>query len=511
MANRLETRLTASAQALEQAYGELAPVPYWQLVDLTTYSDSGQTPETVVREVMSAGRDALKGAQVGMSTKFGVTIDNTIDNTLLNMAGFLYNRPIEQPTSRPLLTAGNTAATLITAVTATTVTCPPFGLIAGDLCVLSDGTNDRVLMRYLSSAGNVHTFEPANTVSWTPNTNVPRWARVIKVGVTLTEATLTGFTDRVELVATGSPAQFVGLARGQWLFIGDAASNMTTVQPFFARIDDIDGLKITFDTSTRPVPTAAATINNLTLYIPTFIVNGQEELSMAFSRYLGYDDVAQKEMRENYSGCTASELSINAKEKSLLTLDMSYIGKDLTYDAITKAENQTDYLANTAAVYSQDAINLSTDVVRQRMYVHKGGEMNPAAIHSFVNELNIKITNNVTEDTAMGHLGAVGTSAGTFGVSGSATVFFNSLTALQAARCNCTVGMDMIYARKNAGVVIDIPSLTVSTNGLTLEKGQSIKLPLDQAAFKSKFGFTLSYTAFHYLPNEAMPFEGCDC
>ena len=511
MANRLETRLTASAQALEQAYGELAPVPYWQLVDLTTYSDSGQTPETVTREVMSAGRGALKGAQVGMSTKFGVTIDNTIDNTLMNMCAFLYNRPVEQPTSRPLLTAGNTAATLITAVTATTVTCPSLPLAAGDLCVLNDGSNDRVLMRYVSSVANVHTFEPVGAKSWTPSQNLPRWARVIKVGATFNDATLTGFTDRVELTVTGSPAALSKLVRGQWIFVGDADAGMVAVEPFYARIDGINGLTLTLDTSTRPVPTSVTSINKLNVYIPTFIHDGQVELSMAFSRYLGFDDVAQKEMRENYSGCTASELSINAKEKSLLTLDMSYIGKDLTYDTYTQSENTTEFLANTAAVYNQEPINLSTDVVRQRMYVHKGGEMNPAAIHSFVNELNIKITNNVTEDTAMGHLGAVGTSAGTFGVTGSATVFFNSLKALQAARCNCTVGMDMIYARKNSGVVIDIPSLTVSTNGLTLEKGQSIKLPIDQSAFLSKFGYTLSYSAFHYLPDAAMPFEGCAC
>ena len=125
----------------------------------------------------------------------------------------------------------------------------------------------------------------------------------------------------------------------------------------------------------------------------------------------------------------------------------------------------------------------------------------------------MNVNNNLTLDDAQGVLGAIGASAGDFTATGSMQVYLVSSKIREAIRCNCTAALDIICARKNAGYVLDIPALTLSNGSINVEKGQSVTIDLEQSAFESARGYTVSYTSFHYIPNVAMPkgSTGCDC
>lgn len=512
---RIESRVTYTAAAVESALGEIAATPLYRILDLNSYSDAATTSDTTTREVMSAGRQLLKGAQTGRSTNFGYAIDNTIDNTIAQVCSFLYRRPVEKGTSRSVLAASLASGAAITALTASTITVAGANayLAVGDLLVVSDGTNDRTLLKATAVTATDITASPVFVGEQLSVVNaVPKHARVIKVGTALAATTtIQGYVDRVEIKGAGVDFTTLKLMVGEWIFVGDELTNVPTVEPFYGRISKITADTITLDTTTRPIPTSVTTYaNGVNLYMGTFIYNGDETISLQHARYLG-TNTGDKEMVETFIGCVANELAINASERSLLNMDLGYMCLDSDAAEMTKQDFATNIVANSLPAYEQDPINTSTDVVRQRLYVPKVGQMNTAAIHSFVQDATVNISNNVAEDTAMGHIAAVGMTAGDFTVTGSITAYFNDLTAMRAVKCNCTVGMDMIYARKNSGIVIDIPALTLATNGVTIEKGAAIKIPLDQAAFKSHFGFTLGYTVFHYLPDAAMPLVGCDC
>lgn len=510
MANRIETRVTYTAAAIEQALGVTAPSPLYRALDLNTYSDASTSSDKATREVMSQGRQVLKGAVTGQSTNFGYNIDNTFDNTLAQVATFLFNRPVERGVSRSALAASTNDGSPITARTADSITVAGANayLTEGELFILADGLNDRTLLKAGAVTATAVPFTPykAGTVVST-SLELTAAARIVKVGELLPAATtLRGYADRAELTLT-TPLKAT-LKVGEWVFIGGGGvTTNAELQPLFARVTKVEATKITFDTTTRPVSTISdIAVADLPLFYGSFIVNGDETISTTHKRYLG-EDPNNKPMIETFIGCVANELAINATERALLNMDLSYI----CLDSDVEADVMPTELVGKFAAPEQDPINTSTDVVRQRMYVPKVGQMNTAAIHSFVQELNVQIANNLNEDTAMAHLGAVGITAGKFNVTGNATVFFNSVEAMRAVKCNCTVGMDTIYARKNAGLVIDVPAMTIATDGITLEVGQAIKLPLTHDAHKSHFGFTLSYTLFHFLPDEAMPTTGCDC
>ena len=516
---RIESRETRTDVAVETAVGVLPATPQWKTVDLNSYSDAKVEFTGTSRSVMTSSRGVKKGVQTDLTADFGYNIDNTGDNVLAQMASFLFSVPKERATRS--IIAGAPKVTLatnkITAMTATTVTMTTAqSFIAGDLLIVSDGVNDRSVQRVVSVTALVITVAPAYTggAPIVPQTPLRGDARVVKVGVRATAAaTLTGAASSVTL-ALGAPAiTALALNVGEWVFIGgdNVGTKFVNTEPFYARISAISSTTLTFDATTRPVVVTPEYLSCIFLFFGTFISDGKDTISFTHSRYLGKDD-ADKHMRETYTGGIASEMSLNMEAKSLVTCDFSY--KCLTGDMVA-LDNAAHTLAypETVPALDGEAISTVTDIYRQRLVIPQLGVVNPAAIHAFVKTLSLNVTNNLTMDDAQGVLGSIGATAGDFTATGSMQVYLVSTKIREAIRCNCTAALDIICARKNAGFVVDVPALTLGNGSINIEKGQSVTIDLDQAAFESSRGYTMSYTNFHYLPSVAMPAgsTGCAC
>jgi len=522
MPDRIESRITRTDATPEKVVGTLpsGATAKWRPLDLNSYSDASVSYDSQARAVMTSGRRLKKGTQTDKTINFGYNIDNTGDNVFAQVCAFMFNAPTEPYTTRSILdgsVAVSTAAVAITAKAAGTITAAStlVGKVAADdIVVLQDGVNDRVPLKV---TGAVTTAVPVAVLNagtaLDVATALPNDARLIKVGKVFTESlSLQGATDKVTLTATTTNWSTLGLRVGQWVHVGGDNAFFASTEPFYARISAIAGLVLTFDTTTRAIGTSAVTATNVELFIGSFVFDGDTTISFSHARYFGKGD-DNKHIRELYTGCIPAEMAINLDEKSFVTCDFTYNCMDGYTQTYTDAEHAAQFATNYPE-YSGAAISTVTDIVRQRLAVQKAGLVNPSAIHGFIKNGTINVNNNLTMESAQGVLGSVGAAAGDFEATGSITTYFVSTAALEAIRCNCTVGMDLICARANAGFVLDVPEMTLGNGALNIEKGQSVTIDLDQAAFgSSKFGFTMSYTNFNYLPNKAMPAgkTGCNC
>jgi hypothetical protein len=164
-----------------------------------------------------------------------------------------------------------------------------------------------------------------------------------------------------------------------------------------------------------------------------------------------------------------------------------------------------DPAATKVAALGEDAYNTSQNIYRIALSLANPATSTPDALFAYVTDVSISINNNVTPNKAIGVLGAFDTSAGNFEVSGSITAYFTTVEAVRAVRNNADVSLYTISAAKNAGFVFDIPLLGLGGGRVTVEKDQPIQVPVEPAGAQNKFGYTMAYVRFNYLPSIAMP------
>ena len=122
---------------------------------------------------------------------------------------------------------------------------------------------------------------------------------------------------------------------------------------------------------------------------------------------------------------------------------------------------------------------------------------------AYATELSISINNNVTPTKAVGVLGAIDASIGTFEVGGNITAYFADVDAMKAVRNNADVTLDVVMIKEGKAVVIDIPLMALGNGRLSVEQDQAITIPLEIQAAQSSFGHTLMWQFFSDLPKAA--------
>ena len=508
--NKIDSNLTGLAFAEETSLKVLPATPIWYGMEPNDYSDLGGKVSMVARAPIDPSRQNKKGTITDLDASGGFNSDFTKSNLVRLLQGFLFADAREMASTAPL----NVAATVLTSAASIdksynagaglAVFAPSNLLLASGF---TNAANNGLKKVVTAVAAKVTVVETVIDEAAPPAT-----AKLVRVGheFAAADVALVVTSGIPSLSATAADFTLIGgLFAGNWIYIGgDVVGTRFVNNKGYARIASVAAKTLTFDDTTFPPVTEAAAGISLRIFLGTAIRNESDPTlikrrSYSVERQLGIGDTPGAYQAEYLDGAVANEFTLNIPKADKLNADLSFVACD--NKQVSGAPGDTIRAGIRIAALAEAAYNTSLDIVRIKMAILDPTTSNPTALFGFIDDAKLTISNSVTPNKAVGTLGSFDTTAGNFEVGGSVTAFFTSTAAVKAVRNNADVGLSVIGASKNAGFVFDVPLLGLGGGRVTVKKDEAIMIPLDTNGAQSKFGNTLLFTSFAYLPTVAMP------
>lgn len=503
--NKIDSNVSGLRYAWEECLKQLPANPVWHALEPNSYNDFGASINTVARNPISQNRSRKKGTVVGVDATGGFNQDLTFNNTTDLLQGFFFAGAREKATTSPL----NAAAVVITGATAaddTYAAAAGLGVFAaGDIVVASGFSNaaNNGIKTVVSADADGVSVAQALVDEPAP----PAGAKLVAVGLQGAAADLSIAMNGqlVRLVSAGAlNLDTLGLIEGEWLFIGgDGATEAFANNVGFARISAITEGYLEFDKVSWAAPVAeAGTGLSIRLFFGTVIRNESDPAlikrgSVQLERTLGQD--ADGTMSEYLIGAVPNELTLNVAQEDKVTVDLGFVACDAEH----RSGLQGLKSGTRPSLVAFDAYNTSSDFSRIKLASVSSVDAAPTPLFAFATDMSLSINNNVSPNKAIGFIGAIDQTAGTFEVGGEITAYFANVAAVQAVRNNADITLDVIMVKNNSGLLFDIPLLSLGNGRLNVEQDQAITVPLETNAAESKFGHTLLFQSFPYLPTIA--------
>lgn len=497
----------AEEESLKVLPGTLGADAVWYGLEPNTYADMGATLSTVARTPITNTRQRSKGTTTDLDAKAGFNSDLTQRNLTRLLQGFFFADAIEKMATNRF----NSAAIAITSVDITSgnhynAVAGLDGFIVGHLVKAKNfgvSTNNGV-KRVTAAAAGILSVSEVLAVEAGP----PAAATLEAIGYQFpaSDLVLTIVGATVVLTSAAKDPRTFGLTPGEWVYVGGdgAAEAYATGTTFFGRVLSVSATKIIFDLIVGAPVADVGNLKTIRIFFGKVVMNAVDPTdivrrSYQLERQLGNDDDGIQS--ELVIGAVPNEITLNTPTAGKVTLDMTFVGMDVEYR--TGADDIKD--GDRVAAPSEEAINTSSDLVSSRISVIDPASPNPDPLFAYATELKLTVKNNVTGNKALGVLGSFEANVGEFDVSGTCSAYFQTVQAAQAIRDNSDVCLTNIFAKSNAGMVIDLPLLTLG-NGLNkVEKDKPIMVELTQEAAKNAAGYTALWNFFEYLPDAAMP------
>ena len=505
MANKIDSNITGLRYAEETSLRVLPASPVFYPLEPNSYSDFGGQIATVARNPINPSRQRKKGVTTDLDASGGFNQDLTLTNTTRLLQGFFFADIREKKTTAPM----NTAATVITGVTASSKT---FAAASG-LLGFASGAMVRMSGFGVAANNGNKTMASNSTATAVVVTEViadepapPATASIQQIGFQFPSAdvAITMNGSLVRLTSTATNMTTLGLIPGEWIYLGgDAANNAFTNNKGFARIATIATNYLEFDKVGWATPVAEVGTGKIIQAFFGSVLKNESDPNLIkrrtyqIERTLGNDNNGV--MSEYLVGAVPNELTINIAMADKVTIDLTFVAVDNEQRTGTQGVKT----GSRPALAPTDAFNTSNDFSRIKLSLADNANSATQPLFAFATEMSIGINNNVTPNKAIAVLGAFDTSAGTFEVGGNLTAYFADITAVQAVRNNSDVTIDIAMVKSNAGLLWDIPLLSLGDGRLSVEQDQAITLPLETNAAESKFNHTLLFQTFAYLPNSA--------
>lgn len=502
MANKIDSNITGLRFAEEASLKTLPGTPIWYPLEPNSYTDFGGQITTIARNPINPTRQRKKGVTTDLEASGGFVQDLTFNNMTRLLQGFFFADIREKKTTHPM----NATATPITSTTISAYVGAAglTGYLAGAL-VLAAGFN--------TSANNgLKTLSGASTVTNIPvvetlvvEASPPATATVAVVGHQFASAdinvALNG--DLVQLTSTVFNFTTLGLIPGEWIYLGGDVVGTTFVNnKGWARVSVIAANVMTLDKTAWTGVVESGAGKTIRIFIGSMLQNESDanlikRRTYQLERTLGSDLVGV--MSEYLVGAVADEIAFNIQQADKITCELGFVAVDNE-----QRDGTTGVKAGTRpTLVSGSAFNTSSDFSRIKLSLVSATDSSTIPLFAFSTEMTISLNNGVTPNKAIGTLGAFDTSAGTFEVGGNITAYFADIAAVQAVRNNSDVTVDIVMIKKNLGIVIDIPLLSLGDGRLNVEADQPITIPLETNAAESKFGTTMSMGFFAYTPDVA--------
>lgn len=502
MSQKIDSNATGLSFAEEASLGVLGGTPIWRQLEPNSYKDFGGQVKITAREPINPSRQKRKGTVTGIDAAGGFQQDLTIPNTSRLLQGVMFAAVREKPTTQPM----NGAAVVLTSVSATQVLAAAgLGSFLSNHLIFGSGFgvpgNNGLHKVTVVAAGAV------TASNFTIEAAPPAAAKIEAVGyefdVATTDITIVGGLPRLTRMSGVVDFTTLGLIPGEWVYLGaDAAGNVFANNAGLARVNAVAATYIEFDKTDWTPQAEVGTAKSIRIYFGSNTKNESDptlikRFTYQLERTLDRD--ANGVMSEYLPGSVASEMTIDMKQEDKVTIDFSF----LALDHEPRTGTQGVKAGTRLPVYSADAFNTSSDFSRINLSKVDPTNAKPVPLFAFAMDMNIAIKNNVSANKALGRLGAFDLTAGMFDVSGKITAYFSDNEAVQAIRQNGDVTIDVALVKNNAGIVIDIPLVSLGDGRLQVEKDKAIQLPLEISATESKFHHTALFTVFPYLPTIA--------
>jgi hypothetical protein len=504
----ISSNSTALAFAEETSLKVLPGGPTFYGLEPNSYPEFGAKYSTTKRAPIVSNRQKAKGSITDLDAMAGLNTDMTQRNLTRLLQGFFFADALEKPATNNF----NSAAVVITGVT----TAPNVYAAAAGLNVFKvghlafakgfgkAGNNG---LKYVSAiaAGALTTTTAGEVAEAAP----PAGASLEAVGFQFAagDLTCTVAAGIITLASAAIDLTTLALNIGEWIYVGgDAAiTKYATGTTFFGRIASIAAGSITLDTAIGTPVTDVGAAKTIQIFFGKVLMNAPlvaniKRRSYTIERQMGNDGAGTQ--AEYLLGAIANELTLNVQQAGKVTVDLGFVAMD-----VQNNNGTTGLIAGATRVPppSEEALNTSHDLVTNRIAVIDTTTINPAALFGFATDFKLTLKNNVAANKALAVLGAFEANVGDFDVEGSMTAYFASVDAVASVRNNSDVGLTSVFAKRNAGIVMDMPLLQLGDGLNKVEKDKPIMASLTVDVAKCPNGYTMLWNFFEYLPSVAMP------
>lgn len=504
--SKIDSNVTGSRIAKEASPKVLPGTPDWYPYAPNSYDNAGGNISTVASNPINDSRQRKKGVTTDLEAGGGQNLDLTQTALENILDGFLY---------AAYITKGEfEAVTSIDAASdeyrgASGLDIYPVGSL-----VFASGFADSAnngLKRVTSSAAGAIGVAEALVDDASPASG----HKLVEVGVQAGAGDIDVDVSGTYPALTSTTLDFttLGLTVGEFIFVGGDTATLrfsNSANNGFKRIRSIAANSMELDKSDSTMVTEASTTETVQIFMGRLLKNrGGSNIvknTYQWERTLGApDDSSPSDIQAEYLlGCRPNQMVFNIEAADKITVDMSFVAEDVEYnEGSTGVKSGNRPTAAAASIF-----NTSSDFSRISMHQVTNGDEAPADLFSFITDLTLTINNNVTVNKAVGVLGACGASIGTFEVSASMTAYFSNVTAINAVRNNANVTLDFAIAKENAGMVFDLPLVTLGDARADIQQDQPITLPISVDAasgetLSTDLNHTLQIVVFDYLPTLA--------
>jgi hypothetical protein len=501
-AAKIDSNITGLRYALENPDGTLPVTPTWLPLEPNSYDKFGGSLKTLARNPINDSRQRKKGVVVDLDANAGFEIDITEENTQQLMQSFLF-------------AAMRTKAELLApAVTAAGDDYQPAAggaaYVAGNLLFAKNYTKPENNGLKKCIAGSTATS--VKTASSLADEAGATTGTISKVGHEFAAGAVTVDVSGAlpKLVFTAFDPTTLGLIPGEWINVGDDAAGMqfaSAANNGLKRVKSIDATSITIDKSSVAMVTDAGTGKTLRIFFGRVLKNESGTLikrqTVQFERTLGAPDLdAPTVLQAEYvTKCIADTFDLTIKTADKLTAKLGFMGSDQETQVGLKTGNRPQ-------IVEADAFNATSHVARLSLNAIDPLSATPTDLFAFLLDMTLSIKNNIKANKAIKFLGAFDHSAGTFEVDAKMTAYFSTVEAIQTVRDNADVTLDVTFAQAHRGITIDLPLVTLATDGADVKQDEAIQLSLDSSAATGakvdpNMNHTMLVVYWDYLPNLA--------
>jgi len=483
----------------------------WFKTEPNSFGDFGSELTKAVRSFINPSRQRKKGRTVGEEASGGYNTDFTKSSLNRILQGFMFADARELPTTKSLVRPANADRVQNVTLAAGYQIKTPAAFAAGQMVFASGFDNVANNGLKVVTAVTATTYDKLLAV--TP-------ACVDEAGGLEKHVEGCGYQfasgDVSFAVTSGIPA-LISVAQnftllpnfipGAWLFIGgDASSTAFANNRGYARIKSVSANAVVFDDVTFTPVTEAGTGKTIRVFCGPIIRNEKaasliKQRSYQLERTLGQG--ATSAQAEYLEGAIPNELSIEFPSEDKIAADLTFVAASRSFRTGEPGDELKD--GERFEADGEEVYNTTSDLYRMRIAINNPASANLAPLVGYVSEGSLTLTNNASPNKALSVLGALDFQFGDFEVGGSLTAYFSDVSAPRRIKDDTDCSFNVIGAYSNYGFVYDMPRLTLSGGGLTVEKDAAIMLPIENSAVENAAGYTLLYQFFPYLPDAAMP------